>query len=337
MSHFSVLVIADDPEAALQPFHEFECTGTVDQYIVDIDETDEKRKEFETGTRSMVKMPDGSLVPSYDDRWYRKPTAEELAGNRFADRIREIPAKYEQLEVKFASVGDWAEYVGAKVVHPGEDIDLNDEHKFGYVQVDEAGQIVKAIRRTNPNRKWDWWQEGGRWSNKLLRKDGTRCDSALAGEIDWDGMVAAKAEDAAKTYDAVLTVLAGRPVITWAQAYARVKAGELTIDAARELYNGQQVVKELIAAKAIDDWHGSETLSKVMASERADYTRRESETNASTWALLHNGVWSERGDMGWFGMSDATDESTAKATADFWQIVRALPPEQLVTVVDCHI
>ena len=37
MSHFSVMVIGGNVEEQLQPYHEFECTGINDQYVVDVD------------------------------------------------------------------------------------------------------------------------------------------------------------------------------------------------------------------------------------------------------------------------------------------------------------
>lgn len=45
MSHFTCLVVSQSPEgvdAALQPFHEYECTGTRDQYVVEV-ELDEEQ------------------------------------------------------------------------------------------------------------------------------------------------------------------------------------------------------------------------------------------------------------------------------------------------------
>lgn len=54
----------------------------------------------------------------------------------------------------------------------------------------------------NPNAKWDWWTEGGRWNNWLVKKDGTRCNSCLVKEVDFDGMRKAEMEDAGKYYDA---------------------------------------------------------------------------------------------------------------------------------------
>lgn len=46
MSHFSVMVIGEDIEDQLAPFHEFECTGNDDEYIEDVDITDETKETF---------------------------------------------------------------------------------------------------------------------------------------------------------------------------------------------------------------------------------------------------------------------------------------------------
>lgn len=42
----------------------------------------------------------------------------------------------------------------------------------------------------NPNKKWDWYEIGGRWSNYLWTKDGKRVDSCPKGEVDWKSMFA---------------------------------------------------------------------------------------------------------------------------------------------------
>ena len=53
MSHFTVLVVTDRPEQlepALQPFHEYECTGIEDQYVEFIDESEEIEQDWEKMT-----------------------------------------------------------------------------------------------------------------------------------------------------------------------------------------------------------------------------------------------------------------------------------------------
>jgi hypothetical protein len=289
MSHFTVMVVAQDTDAALQPFHEFECTGENDQYVQDIDKTEEMLEAIAGGA-----------------------TIENALGEYgLEDRI----------------VSDESE-----VKKEGDDC----AHKYGYAIVKD-GKLVKAVRRTNPNKKWDWWQLGGRWSGKLVMKNGQRADEALAGDVDWSAMIAKASDRAANQYDKIKAIVGDRQVTTWAELLKKHEAGEMTIEAAREFYHEQPAIKELKDAEAHDFFDGAETLSKVMATGRDDYIKRESETNATTWAMLHDGVWHERGRMGWFGMSDDTAESTDGFVTKFWETMRALPADAKVAVVDCHI
>ncbi len=38
---------------------------------------------------------------------------------------------------------------------------------------------------SNPNAKWDWYQEGGRWNNSIKTKSGVFCNSCKISEIDF--------------------------------------------------------------------------------------------------------------------------------------------------------
>lgn len=54
------------------------------------------------------------------------------------------------------------------------------------------------------------------------------------------------------------------------------------------------------------------------------------------FAILHDGEWIEKGEMGWFGMSDdkySEDEWEKK----FKEFIETLDPESEITIVDCHI
>jgi hypothetical protein len=41
---------------------------------------------------------------------------------------------------------------------------------------------------TNPGGYWKWWTLGGRFGDRLIRADGTRCDVGAVGELDLSGM-----------------------------------------------------------------------------------------------------------------------------------------------------
>ncbi len=77
MSHFAVLVIGENAEQQLAPYHEFECTGVNDQYIQDLDVTQEYRDRFDEAVQRMVRLADGTEISAYDDQCYREPTPEE--------------------------------------------------------------------------------------------------------------------------------------------------------------------------------------------------------------------------------------------------------------------
>lgn len=42
----------------------------------------------------------------------------------------------------------------------------------------------------NPDSKWDYWERGGRWSGRLIRKDGSGCNSAPLADVDWEATAA---------------------------------------------------------------------------------------------------------------------------------------------------
>jgi len=210
MSHFAVLVIGDNHEELLAPFHEFECTGNNDQYVQEFDKTEEVRKEYNSETLSMLKrVSDGKLFDRYDDQFHREPTAEELKaagigntgmllgtgcsrlpdgtsfsytsqdwgdGRGHRGKVHFIPEGYEEVDVPMSEAktfAEWCEYShGWEPVKHGEEPDLDDTHKYGYAQLDEKDEIVKCVDRTNPKAQWDWYVVGGRYRGWFPLKDG---------------------------------------------------------------------------------------------------------------------------------------------------------------------
>lgn len=198
MSHFSVMVVtAEEPTEAvlskmLQPWHEFECTGHNDQYVQDVDRTQETLDEYKNETRSMYKDPDGVLHTPYDAEFYREPSPEEIQmigpmagsgaghgiswtsrdwddGRGYRVKVHFLPEGWEEVDVPVSEIMTLEEFIGPawndwKIVHSEDEIDVDDTHKYGYALFDDKGNLVRHIRRTNPNAKWDWWSVGGRWT-----------------------------------------------------------------------------------------------------------------------------------------------------------------------------
>ncbi len=67
-----------------------------------------------------------------------------------------------------------------------------------------------------------------------------------------------------------------------------------------------------------------------------DIDWKNMEQPTSTFAVLHNGEWYEKGEMGWWAMV-SNEKSPEDWQAQFDKIISSLDPEDEVTVVDAHI
>lgn len=227
MSHFAVMVIGQNVENQLAPYHEFECTGCVDEYVQTIDLLPSLLEDYAKDTRSMRKGPDGQLLTAYDDFFYRDPTEEEsakigpIAGSGFGDgisysskdwgdgkgyrtKVKYLPEGWEGLDVPVSSVMSLVDFIKYQagdefpILQEGDELDLLDEHKCGWASVNAAGEVIEYTDRTNPNAEWDWYQVGGRWSGFLkLKQD-------AAGSFGRRGLMGSCANDGEGRADAAL-------------------------------------------------------------------------------------------------------------------------------------
>ena len=287
MSHFSVLVVGEEVEAALAPFHEFECTGEENEYVQNVDVTENY------ATLQDVIDEGIPLVPS-----------EEIA-----------------------------------IVHG--------EHKFGFAVV-EGDRVVKVVRRTNPNAKWDWWVTGGRFTRMLRVKPGARgevgersvfhqktetdedklsYDMARKRDVDFEFMRSSYKEQAESEYDRVYELTNGRK---W-RPYESILDEVEDRNEAPMIYRAQP---EILAIRQDRDFLYYEDLDQFLM-EREAFIKLKS-YRALTFAILYKGEWIERGKAGWWG--SVTDE---KESADwneiYWKILDSVSDDDLLTVVDCHI
>lgn len=352
MSHFLLLVTGENLSEQLQPFHEYECTGTDDQYVVDVDETAELREQYATATAARFRAPDGSLHDPYADEFYRDPTAEEAPhvglgtgcgngimwtskdwgdGRGYRAKVHFTPDGYTEVDVPNKEVLTFAEYVegetGREVVPHGKQPDLTDTHKYGYILVDENGDVLKVVGRTNPNAKWDWWVEGGRYADLILTKSGALVNQARKGDIDFDTMRNRAAVLAEVDYDSAQRLIAGRTFVPWSQVR---KDYEGRLDEGRTFYRAQPVIQ---------DWQANDTRRWAEPEDylldRDAFVVLARKKAFSTFAVLHEGKWSERGEMGWFGcVSDDTGNDWYEG---YSALIDGLSDETLITFVDCHI
>lgn len=351
MSHFTVLVVGENAEDQLQPFHEFECTGTDDQYVVDVDVTEEARAEFERRTCIRLRGPDGALHDFFDETGSWRPEFSRPVPEPFGLERREgfVPDGYSEVEVPLRDAESFAEFVkGEYGVSSTSAPDTAGEHKYGYALVDADGGIVKVIDRTNPNAKWDWYELGGRWTGFFKIRGGAAsavgrpglmttaarpgfADSVRRGDIDFDGTEAAEVEKMLPDFDRALAIVTEHGVPpTWAS----VRDSVSDIELARFIYNRHPAVIALNAARLMP--FSSELLDRFCGFDRAAFIAMTRARAWSPYALLINGTWIGRGEMGWFGMSHG-DVPEKEWHAKVRETVLALPPDTLLSVYDCHI
>lgn len=290
------MVIGLDHEAQLIPFHQFECTGYDDEFVQDIDITDEVLADAQR----------------FEKEGEANPLQKALEWNDLEDRTVEDPYR----------------------------VDLSGEHKYRYAVV-QAGKLVQAIDRTNPNYKWDWYAVGGRWTGFLKLKEGYtgiigqpglmtepakagQADSTCKGNVDWEGMGAEAAAEAAERWDNA-RALAPNDWESWESVRGRFSH----IEDAQDFYNGQTAVK---AIRGENPWGN---LDEFLA-DRETYVKRAEKAAVCPFAILYKGEWIERGKWGWFGVvSDETERDTWMDKA--WELIQSLPDDELITMVDCHI
>lgn len=409
MSHFVVMVAVAGSavEAArgdlqqavtplLAPYHEFECTGVNDEYVVNVDDTEELRDDYAKATETRMKrLSDGALIDPFDDNGNYKPEFAKPHPDTPSNRTLHVPEGYEQVDVPASTVEnfiDWAaDWTGREVVIEGEtplDLETSDGgHKYGHILVRRRAhrraintgegdtgaevehpdyELVRTIDRTNPDKKWDWWVIGGRWSG-YFRPKGTEGDpnvpasmqgltqdgnSIRKGDWPFEARLADETERYGRYYDDVRAVLDLHPdTKTWKQilAEATPEGAERPVvtDEVRAAYNTQPGV---IAANAVLRFDATEEdktgfgggrvitgwgdgIDDFMV-PREKYAAQKAWAVAGAYAMLDEDGWHQKGDMGWFGVSlNEDDDWHEKGLAR----LRAYDDDTVLVIVDCHI
>lgn len=341
MSHFTVMVISNEPlnneslQPILQPWHEYECTGFKDQYVVDVDQTDEVAEIFNKDV-GVVVLAGGETVDRYDERLYVVEDGE--FGKRKTFQLPEGAVEQKMPAEEARKLG-----LGYKTMAECA------EEYFG-IEDERDGRFY---RKTNPNAKWDWWQIGGRWSGMLKPKYDPAKDPAnldASGKAKWPsewtdiGNIAqikdiaideirgeSEAQELA-IYDKAIEIVAGRSFHTWEEV--RTSLGD-DIEKARKAFNDQPVVADLKSAELLPFFDVDSFLNKIRMS-REEVAVRARRRALQTYAVVKDGKWYERGEMGWFGMS--TNEKDPDAwDKEFSDLLDGLSPETWIAIVDCHI
>lgn len=213
----------------------------------------------------------------------------------------------------------------------------------------------------NPNAKWDWYRVGGRWAGHFKLKDGATAPAPVPGyevkfgqelpeentadvirkrDIDFASMRADAAHDAAMEYDYIAGIFGDLPPHAPWSEFSDIS----NMDERRKTYRAQpRIMAWDTAAKAMtfDERRKAPfDLSFGNADDflvsREQYIAAAVSRAGTTFAVLNDGKWHERGEMGWWAcVSNEKDPETWCSM--FQKLMDDLPDDTLLTVVDCHI
>jgi hypothetical protein len=358
MSHFTVLVVGDNVAEQLQPYHEYECTGVMDQYVVFVDHTEEVTKEFNDpeNTETRIKLPSGKLVSPYDEMFYRPATQAELdkigtpIGSGIAHGIifhtEYGPGRERNVKVKDTT---GMEEVEVPVSEIYDDVYAYAKETHGYEKHEDDDRIGDV---TNPNAKWDWWVVGGRWTGFFKPRNGAEAvlgqsgafgnqpkegyaDQLRKGDIDFEGMREDARQKAADKYHEfhMATLGIDPPERTWAELREQYKDD---IDQAREIHNNHPWIAALRKANLDPMFDCTHDYYCVRRGGRDQFIQDAADRVGVTFAVLKDGQWYERGSMGWWGaVADEDDQATWNSK--FQELFDSIPDDTMLTVVGCHI
>lgn len=378
MSHFTCLVVTDENPTTevlsqtLMPWHEFECTGLDNEYVVDVDETEKLRDEWREGTTRRYVDPDGVHHDPYDDRFYRDPTPAEQEqkgqflrtgfggglswhsrdwgdGRGYRAKIHFLPNGWEEIDVPTPEVQTFRHWVVDWTERP--QVLPGGHEKYGFIEVTglgPSGEVIRVVDRTNPNKRWDWWAVGGRWPDRLTMKNGRRCDQCRLSDLDLEGMRTTRiTERRGYVRDAIgkVGLAMGEAEEIWKRYVPALAAERKAWNAAR--HEGTPVAwAAWIDALPKDHVVYEANRTHRLVRELDDYGVPEDAPDLSEWiesppaitshAYVLNGEWHERGEMGWWAVVHDPQQRT-KWEDEVSDMVAGLRPDQWLSVVDCHI
>lgn len=343
MSHFSVAIrvpaataLSDVPgeiERMLLPYKE-QLEPKTKPFFKFVDDEDEYLKEYENETTECVRLPGGELVSKYEGRFYHHE-GDPFSGKR-----------------KFV-LPEGAELVSAPIKERYPTFEAFVANYHGVKKREET--TGRYGHWENPNAKWDWYQIGGRWSDKLPVKTeletviGDRswsneseprktnhADGCRLNNINWDHIAAESEVRLYKFWEEWQAFAAGKKFGFFSGPRDRaVDIGLVECKDANELAGDEWRTSkwERQTTPGVDRF---DVLKKISL-EDLQTTYVAAFNNLATYAALDGNGWRAPGKMGWFGVSSDEPEDKMAFLNAFNAWLRGGDQNDWLVIVDCHI
>lgn len=329
MSHFTVGVILENPKGdseklqrdlknALAPFQENNMGDCPKAYLKFHSVTEEERYTYENGTIEKLVCQDGTILDYYDERfkvildkenWERDTNEHKYTSG--------VGGKIEYISFDYSSVNGQLKDVPYKNLYPTFEQYMKE---YGEHELDE--EMKDYGYWENPNAKWDWWQVGGRWIDNILVKGE---DYIKVKRSFFDLSKDKKSPDG----------------YTWASG-GIIKDIDFNKTMEGEYEKAIRFWELIVEEQPLKD--GEEKpfnmFKKDYYIERYGTKEKYAEYYSTyfTYALLVDGNWISKGEMGWFGIDDSTKDSEEVYIEKFKEIMSFEEnQDKMFVVVDCHI
>lgn len=245
---------------------------------------------------------------------------------------------------------EWAEEDQETKDEYNNDFDTYAEDYHGYKKDEETG---KYGYWENPNAKWDWYQLGGRWAGFFRVKPGAKGENGRAGlfgkeaepghadavkkcDIDFEWMRADAESGAGDKYDEIISIVGEsiNEMHSWDKVRDVMFPGDR--DLARDFYNSQLAPTKLKEWNSVNSFKFSFIDLEDFQSTREDYVKRVGDAAFSSFAVIKDDVWYQKGEMGWWGMASNTKEQ-GDWNNEISNLLADLPDDTLISIYDCHI
>lgn len=283
--------------------------------------------------------------------------------------------EYEQDAKWAANLGDdpsWADVVREynAFYHPAAALaKIGDDSDEGRLLLEEETGRAYTMSTRNENGLWDWWLIGGRWHREVLLakqgvdksvlvfgregsfsmpeqdqfgpNGGVRCDGAQLRHLDLAAIRDAAADKAEKEWaqwQDVTAQHADAPAPKgWASHYRPLlDAGEIDVDVARAEYHAQLVVKEF-NKRDRDRWAFGGCPVDHFRGDRDAFVHRTRMGALRSFAFLReDGTWVAPGRMGWFGISDESQDGKQLFQEQLAAHLEGLDPSTWLVLLDLH-
>jgi hypothetical protein len=237
----------------------------------------------------------------------------------------------------------WQQVADESLIYAtGDDGEIDDEDRER-VYVDDG--LAYTLSTYNPRSKWDWWQVGGRYRNRLLTKGGLFVDSAQKRELSISELRETKRNEALAKRAAIVRAINDEDAVASYRTWEQMHDSLDNVDIRRDRFWAQTATvkyKASLDPKSEEaswfNFDGGTMLDRYLGKNEEQVAAQAAAEAWAGWGLLNSeGHWYERGKMGWFGMSDATGGTTLGYLEVANAIIDSADDDMIFTMTDCHI